>query len=816
MRLRCPIVLALMAALISVSAIGVGAVRLTIYDVAETKVTGYGTEFGQVFRSPCDGSLVSVSIGEHGKRRTKEPVQIEFSIHEGDRFADVIGPRQTVTINPDHRHATAEWGPGEVPLRAAYSYYLRLVGNRHWKPAMQKKEWGRQPYWSGCAFADDGVVVIPQPDHDLVATLVVDTVPAKAVVHAGPTTGEASAGDLAPWWRVVNAGGSDLWAIGAGDGTAVDEIVTTSPALIVLGQGERALVESPAVAWFDGSANLLRNGNFEFGNSYWQRCPDAPVVHGTDVMLSQSLRSRFRDKSTYHVWLPSNLPTGDSVCVSSSPVAVKPDTEYYVGGVYSAEFVEGAEALLSVLETDDNGATREKFLMQLGRYAEWQPAAQRLRTGPRARQARLKFSLTTISGGETLWDALYLVAADDVKLAQAGVGEEPTAHWSEDLLARGLEALRAGDTVTAARSLTQVLAKSPASSEARQAMHHLLDPWAEADSEQAWAAWHKAMLARHPMPPPQNGDRSTALVYLRMGQGLAARDWTEERIAECFERAMVWGDASLLPLEAAESARRCCAGRTAKPMLAEIAEGLPDAGEPWRLFLDAVYARNKGRPEEATAALRDAVARFSESIATTVATYLLAATDTGQGALLVTQNRPKGAVPFLYEAVAAQLPPGAGTDLRQRLRAVQADAVSHLAFAARLVAYTGEVDREVLDVAEEFLKTLELDEGEPAESTWNLAQYYLHIGDGRRAAEWATRSAEIALQLGPMGTRHVYFCRRTAVFGLEKAGEIEQAIAALRELIEFVRANEKVLAEPASRHRLQERLARLQATRSEK
>jgi hypothetical protein len=67
--LRCPIVLALMAALISASAIGVGAVRLTIYDVAETKVTGYGTEFGQVFRSPCDGSLVSVSIGEHGKKR---------------------------------------------------------------------------------------------------------------------------------------------------------------------------------------------------------------------------------------------------------------------------------------------------------------------------------------------------------------------------------------------------------------------------------------------------------------------------------------------------------------------------------------------------------------------------------------------------------------------------------------------------------------------------------------------------------------------------------------------------------------------------
>jgi tetratricopeptide (TPR) repeat protein len=363
---RCLTVSALLAALGFALGVAARADRVTIYQVAETPLAMMGTEFGQTFRAPCDGSLVSVTIADRNKRRRTDPVRVRLSILDGDHFAGRIGAELTATIDGEHPVVTAEWAPGAVPLRAGWTYYLQLVGDHTWYPVIDKKHWkgkpDRQPYALGCLFAEDELVITPRPANDLAASIVAESA---------------------------------------------------------------------------------------FG------------VRG-------------------------HLP----------------------------------------------------------------------------------------------------------------------ADPAEALLERGLDNVLAGETRAGGLALMALVREHPDSPQARVAMRHLLDEWGAAgDFDEAWAGWRMAMLGAHPLPPPADGDREVALSYLRMGYVLAGRGAGEDRLADCFVRAMIWGDASLLPLEAAEAARMCCQKDVAEASLRATGERQSGAIEPWMLFLEAVFMRHGETSSEAYATL---------------------------------------------------------------------------------------------------------------------------------------------------------------------------------------------------------------------
>ena len=77
-----------------------------------------------------------------------------------------------------------------------------------------------------------------------------------------------------------------------------------------------------------------------------------------------------------------------------------------------------------------------------------------------------------------------------------------------------------------------------------------------------------------------------------------AHDLGEGRLAECFARAMVHDDGSMLPLEAGESLRRCCPEREAGLVAVEEAiRGRGAAHRCWHMFADAIYDKNAGQLE---------------------------------------------------------------------------------------------------------------------------------------------------------------------------------------------------------------------------
>lgn len=106
-------------------------------------------------------------------------------------------------------------------------------------------------------------------------------------------------------------------------------------------------------------------------------------------------------------------------------------------------------------------------------------------------------------------------------------------------------------------------------------------------------------------------------------------------------------------------------------------------------------------------------------------------------------------------------------------------------------------------------------EGSQALATGELGQCYLERGDGGTAAEWFQRCADIAIR-HVEGMEHAYYCMIDRVKALEMAGDLEGAIAAMREVIQLVEANEKRLSQNASLPKLRERLAELERKKAEK
>jgi tetratricopeptide (TPR) repeat protein len=274
----------------------------------------------------------------------------------------------------------------------------------------------------------------------------------------------------------------------------------------------------------------------------------------------------------------------------------------------------------------------------------------------------------------------------------------------------------------------------------------------------------------------------------------------------------------LLPLEAAESTRRCCARDDARRVLEQAAAELPDQGQPWLLFLDAVYDKNEGEREHALERLDEVLGREAAAIPRAVSAVLAVKLYIELGRQALADGRAVRSGDNLERALRTPLAvAGMADDLRSAAERLRNLAVASMGAAISDLSDLPDPEKR-LELAADVMRTgLHEGAGEAMrdkgaqEAAGELAERFWFLRRFREAAEWSAIHAEMISPSSRLGMANHLRYLEDALEWAVQAKDYQTALGLVDRLEQLTEDYPDEFAQPYADRYLQRRRAAIKA-----